>query len=328
MPSIAIEPTSPELLELPTQLRLQHTENTEVAVRYLQQIQKELNDTEASRRIYRDQFLGSVKSIGENLQMLRTLYETTKDFQHDMEQTVGLKRASVCNYMDLADRWDDFSGYLARMGPDKEPVLTLTRAMRVVRALPEFIPEDATEEELQALDRQTDSSVSSKEKGTATTRNFHLKVLPTLEKLTNFSSSRVTPEEKARIKALRSELLEIIGAIEERDRNLAATPPKREPAPAAPAETGEEQQAQPEEEEQQAQAKQIVPTIKEIYPCSSPAEAQAVLNALQDDAAKHGSGYAYARAMGWGDSTVGSYCSKLRKLINEADQSESAVSES
>ena len=78
-------------------------------------------------------------------------------------------------------------------------------------------------------------------------------------------------------------------------------------------------------EEQQAPA-EGKRTVGEIYPIPScPEEAQSMLNTLMSDVAKHGSGAAYSKAMGWGESTVRSRASKLRTVINRGNQAKTAT---
>ena len=290
-------------------------------------------------QVMRRVVLPQAKEIGAALARVKAFYPSGKKgsgsrFYDDAEMLAGLKKAQICNYIQIHENWARLIDYLAELPAGANPITSMRGALEAIRAMhrpiqlasadpaepePDVVVQihsDATRAYNAAT--ATGGTVKSKIRCSATVKPREL-----LSSFTALQSMQRIPEEiRDRLDDLISEIDDILGDIEseigeriyEVVAETVAPAPKPErdwvhpmdpPAP-APVEEPMAEEAEEEAEESGPGKTSLV----DLYPRTAEG-----LEALELAIAAAGSGAALERELGLKPSAICQHIRRTRKAL-------------
>ena len=281
---------------------------------------------DAYRREVSRNILTMFNDLGRDLTALKDCYETNEGFFEAVRKGLNIQKAQAYRVMQLHKSWPVLVEGMCML-PSSLSITTLTQAIDFVKeikasGLDSVEVEPETEEDIRSSGEKYSAAcrraLSRTEKGTPATKNVHSRVLPTLRKLVNPEMQErglITKDEQVQISHLEFDLMQIIGRIEEREKDFmtdfssnqqARLDPDADPeAPAAMIEVG---------------AREPIAGPAEVYPGTkeNPDQAQESLERLERDVAAASNAEKLALSHGWGKGAV----RKRRTNLNQAIRGE------
>ena len=278
--------------------------------------------------------LPRANEIGEALARVKRFYPAGKkgsgsNFYGDVEKLAGIKKAQVCNYMQIHEGWGRLTDYMTELPEGATPITSMRGALEAIRAMnrpmqmasadPEA-PAAPPAEKVLILENYTAARNAAEAAGgkvrTTYRCRFTEKPRQLLESLTALQAVTQIPEElRDRVDEVSEELNSLLEDIEEetgkRIYEVITVEPSAPPEPrgwAHPQDAAPVAEA-PEEEPEEA------PTgagLAERFPCTPEG-----LAALRVAIAEAGSGAALAKQFGCSRQAVHQLKARLEKALPE-----------
>lgn len=296
------------------------------AFQLLKSAEERAHKIDAYRREVSRNILTMFNDLGRDLTALKDCYETNTGFFEAVRKGLNIQRAQAYRVMQLHKSWPVLVDGMCML-PSSLSITTLTQAIDFVKeikasGLSEVEQEPESEEDIRTTGEKFSAAcrkaLNRTEKGTPATKNVHSRVLPTLRKLVNPEMQErglITKDEQVQISHLEFDLMQIIGRIEEREKDFmtdfssnqqAQLDPDADPeAPAAMVDVG---------------AREPIAGPAEVYPGTkeNPDQAQESLERLERDIAAAGNAALLALSRGWGKGAA----RKRRTNLNQAIRGE------